>query len=301
MSKAEREPMGEESDADLLKGAFSDEPEKAPEKEPEKEPEPEKPEERPRDETGKFKAKEEKPEEPEPEKAEEPPEPDKAAEQPADDKRDHIPAWRLREEAEAKRAEKERADKLDRELQDMRRTMQQFQQHNQPKQEPIDPFENPTEWHKQQQETLQQTLLNERLNMSESMARFHFGDEVVDGALQWAKTLPPHETQAILQSRNPYGDLVKRKKQADTLAEIGTDPNAWKEKYKADLMKDPEFVKAVLAGAKTEAASRPESNITKLPPSLNRQPSAANAKADAGDPNDMPMSDSELLSDALRR
>lgn len=281
MSEAEQEPI--ESDADLLSGALADE--------------------KPRDDKGRFAKPEEKVEERAEEEAPEPVtvEESKAEAKPDDDKRDAIPAWRLREEAEAKRAALDRADKLERELQQARQQNRQYQQHNQPKAEPIDPFENPQEWQKQQTETLEQRLLNERFNMSEMLARQAFGDEAVEAAVQWAQSLPSHEQLAIRNSLNPYGDLVKRKKQADTLAEIGTDPGAYKERLKTELMKDPEFRKAMLADTKQEAVARPESNVTRLPPSLNRQQSAANAKADAGDPNDTPMSDADLLADALRR
>lgn len=281
---AEREP----TDSDLLNDAYA-------EAEPEAPP-----------------IEQETPEPPEAEAAETPgveetaqePETPAEPEEPEKEREGAIPTWRLREEAEAKRAEKERADKLEQELAQLRQQNQQFQsqiqQNNQPQQPEIDPYEDPKGWQKQQNDTFEQRLLNERLNMSEGMARLHFGDETVDTALQWVQTLPMHERQAILQSRNPYGDLVNRKRQADTLAEIGTDPKAYRDKVLEEAMQDQDFVKRVMESAKSGAEGRPEQHVTKLPPSLNRQQGAANAKADAGT-EVQPMSDAELLADAMRR
>ena len=308
MAEETRESTDSLKDEDLLNEAFSEGEPEAPVEEPQVE-EPEEvqaedeaqtsPE---RDEKGRFKAKE----------ADEPQEPEKATEeaatepeQPMDDDGGKIPSWRLKEEADAKRAAEDRARQLEQQNaqinQQLQSLQQQVQSFNQPKQEPIDPYENPEGWQKQQQDTLQQTLLNERLNMSESMARLHYGDETVDAALQWANTIPPYERQAILNARNPYGELVSRKQKADTLAEIGTDPKAYRERVLADAMKDPEFVKSVLEQAKTEAASRPEQHVTKLPASLNKAQTASDAKSDAGNPETVPMSDGELLADAMRR
>lgn len=294
--------MADENDSALLDELMSDKaPEPAKETEPVAEAPPKGPDRDP--ETGKFRAKaEEAAKEPDAQIA---PKADPAEPEPHQ-RHEGIPSWRLKEEADAKREALERASKYEAEAKEAReraqRYEQQLRQYTEKKPEPVDLHENPEAWQKQLNDNFERRLTNERLLMAESMARLHFGDAEIDGALDWAeKNLKPQEVDAIIQSRNPFGTLIGRKKQAETLAEIGTDPKAYREKVLADAMKDPEFVKAVLSQAKTEAASRPEQHVTKLPPSLNRASTAASAKSDAGDPNGIALTDAELLADALRR
>lgn len=268
-----------DSDADTFAGAFADQPQG----------EPDKPEE-PRDEDA-VEARE-----PEAEQSPEP-EADTLGDEPPAEKH-HIPlaeylSTRERaQKAEAEReAERQRSAAFERELQALR------QEQSKPKPEPIDPIEDPQGWQKQQLSTVEESMQNMQANFSQMLAERHYGKGVVDDAFQWILTRPAHEQQAVKFARDPYGEMVERKKQADTLAEIGTDPSAYRERLKSEFMKDPEFVSAVMAAAKAEAGARPDRHETRLPPSLNRQQSAANAKSDAGSIQDLP--DGELLDDAF--
>lgn len=84
--------------------------------------------------------------------------------------------------------------------------------------------------------------------------------------------------QRIYASPNPGEALVNWHKRSKTLAEVGDDPAAFRERIaketRENLMKDPEFRKQIVAELRGEAA-RPGADgnprtTTRLPPALNR-------------------------------
>lgn len=229
------------------------------------------------------------------------------AEQPAateDEKpSEAIPAWRLRETADAKRAAEQLAEERaqqNAQLQAQLATMQQqLQQMQQPRPDPIDPDIDPHGYQQQQFNTLHDQFNQRLVAQSRAFAESIHGKQVVDEAFSWcSQNLPHHESVAIANSADPFGQCVERKKQADALAEFGTDPKAYRERVLSEAMKDPDYVQKVIQAQREEAENRPENSTVKLPPSLNKQTAAASAKADAGD--SLPQSDKELFEDAMR-
>jgi len=96
--------------------------------------------------------------------------------------------------------------------------------------------------------------------------------------------------QRIYNSPNPGDALVSWHKRNQTLAEVGDDPTAYKERIREEtrqtLLKDPEFRKQLIADLRGEAAhgddGRPRTT-TRLPKSLNGAP-GSNLGAERSDP-----------------
>jgi hypothetical protein len=199
-----------------------------------------------------------------------------------------IPSWRLREEADARRAAEDRARALEARLGEVARHMQQTQQ--QP-----DFFANP--------DAATQTLITRTLQpyveMNEARMMYmcrmiadtvHGGDSVAEAERAFleahdSKTLDPADYERVVQSPNRYDAAVRWYKRQAVLSSVGDDPNAWFEQQLEARMSDPQFQAQVLERARSGAATRPSE--TRLPPSLSRStavaPSAPEPLGDMGD------------------
>ena len=281
-----------EDDKELFDSALTDEtPEiEAPQVEA---PEPEAP---PRDEHGRFapKAKEVEP------KEEETPQP--GANQPEQPKSEGIPPWRLKEEADARRAAEERARQYERDLEAMR---QQIAQNKQPEKVP-DIFEDPNAFVdygvRSAVDPVKQEITQLREFYSRREAEREFGADKVKAAYdaigQGLQSRDPESIaiyQRAMQSLDPYGEIVRWHQKTTVFSQIGSDPNAWLEKQLEERLKDPAYQAKLMERIRgsVQPAQRP---ITQLPPSLNKATSAA-SNEDDGEDN----SDGGLLKSALRR
>lgn len=144
-----------------------------------------------------------------------------------------------RQELEGKVGDAERArQEAERRAREMQ---EQLQAATQPKPEPVDPYEDPEGYQRQQRESLQQSVNQRLLAQSRVFAERIYGKDTVEEAYKWAcDHLPAHEANAIAASADPFGECVERKKKADALAEIGSDPKAWaeaeRERIRAELL-----------------------------------------------------------------
>jgi len=222
----------------------------------------------PRDESGKFAS---------PETAE-------AAETQSQEREPAIPPHRLREEAEARRAEKERADRLEQMLSQVLQQRPPTQQAPQQPQEPPDIFTDPEAWfkHKRDQEIapVLQQIQAARLDDARAVASVVHGDETVKAAEQAFNELAkrgavdPAEYQRIQSSPNPYRAAVEWHKRQSFLSEVGSDPSAYRERIKAEILAE------LNAGQQTQQQT--PVNVVKIPSSLNRATSAAPANQGGG-------------------
>jgi hypothetical protein len=122
--------------------------------------------------------------------------------------------------------EREKRQRAQQEAEYYRRLIEQ-----QKPQEKPDFYEDPEKFAAVQQQTVQQALWNERLNMSEAIVRDKHGDEVVDAAtqaFQQALQANPALYAEMRQARNPYGYVVDWHKKQSFLSEVG-DPDRWKQ------------------------------------------------------------------------
>jgi hypothetical protein len=119
---------------------------------------------------------------------------------------------------------------------------QQLAAITQPQQQPQtyqapDMFENPEGWQAHIQNTIAQTTLNDRLNVSEEIVRQSAGNETVNAAQEWGRQMLTHNpmfAQIFYGQRNPYGFLVKEHQRFRAISQLGDDPKqlddflAWK-------------------------------------------------------------------------
>ena len=130
---------------------------------------------------------------------------------------------------------------------------------------PPDPATDPQGAHDQLQASVQQSIFNERLNMSETMARQALGDEAVDQATEMFKAAVeknPALRQQLEAEQHPYGWLVNWAKREQAFADIG-DPDAWKEKVRGEI--EAKFKADIEA---LEAAQRDDAKRAQNPQSL---------------------------------
>ena len=135
---------------------------------------------------------------------------------------------RLRIQAE------ERAKFYESQFQQMQRQPQQpVQQQRQEREDVPDPILDPQGYADFRERKMQIMLINERVNMSEVMARQKHGDELVNQALDAAHRsgiAPQFQTE-----RDPFGSLIQWFRRASVLQEVGEDPAAYRTKIENDV------------------------------------------------------------------
>lgn len=135
-----------------------------------------------------------------------------------------VPVSVLKELREDRREAREQIARLEKQIADA----------SQPKPEPAktpDVFADPNAYTQHMQNQTNQAVTATTLNMSELMARDAYGDEKVDQAFAaLEKSRDRFAYQRIMQDKHPYRALVNWHGQQQLLAEIGNDPDAWREK-----------------------------------------------------------------------
>ena len=164
--------------------------------------------------------------------------------------------------------EREKRQAAERELQQLRQWREQMEaQARAAQQKTPDIYEDPEGFVRQTQESVQQMLWNERLNMSEALARDKFGDEAVESAtqaFQQAARANPAIYAEMRQHPNPYAYVVNWHKRQSILSEIGEDPDKWKQSQ----------IEALKEQVRQELLSQaqPSPKPTAPPPSLSKAP-----------------------------
>lgn len=279
-----------EDDKELFESAFKDDVIDQPEVVDT--PQPDIPQERQRDEHGRFAPKAQEPAQPEP--VQERPEP----------KTEGIPSWRLKEEAEARRAAEERASRVEREIAELRQQLTQSTKKAEPEQpapEPWDP--GYTEYVQNQAAAAVQARYEAAIQaMAKETAYARHTEEVVTAAEKAfieannSRTLDQADFHRVMNSPNRYSAVVEWHKRQQVFSTVGNDPNAWLEKQLEERLKDPAYQAQLLDRIRGTAQPQPGTRpVTQLPPSLNKTTRAA---ASAEDDDD---SDAGLLKSALRR
>lgn len=239
-------------------------------------PEPEVAQAQPRDEAGRFAAKAE----PEP-TAE--PAPQAQAQPDARDNSGGIPSWRLKEEAEARRAAEERYQNTVREMANLQAQIQQFQKQSQPAKPVPDIFEDANAFVNHHTgeavSPLKQEITQLREYYSQMRAVDKHGDEKVRAAYDWIahgmQSRDPARMmiyQRAMGSYDPYGEIIREHQKQTIFEQIGSDPNAYFEKQLEERMKDPAFQAKLMGNIRGSAQTRP--GTTQIPPSLSRVSSA---------------------------
>ena len=193
-------------------------------------------------------------------------------------------------ERRKRQASDARAEKLERDLAEMRGQMSQLTQRlntpapapqPEPKPRP-EMWTDPDAWGKSLIEEavgpLQQQLTQTTERFSRTLAVKDHGAETVQAAysaLGQAMQSDPGaiaDYRRIMASEHPYEAMVSWHKRSQAAAEIGNDPAAYRERLKAEIL-------AELKGAQPDPqpSPSPRNPIVKLPPSLNRIPAGHSA------------------------
>lgn len=199
------------------------------------------------------------------------------------------PAWRLKEEADARRAAEQERDRYRVELETFRRQ----QQEQKPK---PDMFENPDAFVDQgvraQLDPVRQEIGQLLEFYSRREAVREHGQEKVKAAYDWiAEGMQSRDPERMaiynraMGSFDPFGEIVTGHQKHSLFEQIGTDPNAYVDKQLDERLKDPAFAAKMLERIRGVTQQRPSSSVTQLPPSLNRMSSAAPRSGD-GDEDD---------------
>lgn len=207
-----------------------------------------------------------------PEPAEEPNPAQGKGEEPAappaapEEKHQAIPISALMDEREKRQAAERRAQEIERRL-------QEFEAKSKPR---VDFYDNPEQAIAEERTNYQRALWNERLNMSEIVARQQHGDETVSAATEafmQAAAQNPALGMDLQRQANPYGFVVNWHKQQSILAEIGNDPAAYRERLRAEIMAEQQAAAAQVAPSPTQ---RP---ATVPPRSMASAPAAGSHRA----------------------
>jgi hypothetical protein len=273
---------------------------------PEPEPEPEAIE-RPRDEHGRFLPKSEGDAppavQPQPE-ADPQPAPQR---QEAPEHRDAIPPWRLKEEADARRAEAEARRLAEQERDELRQRMAMLEKQNQQPQKIPDIYEDPNAFVDHGVRTAVDPVKQEIAQLREFYSqrdaiREHGAEKVKSAYAALDQALRARDPEAVgvyqraRQSLDPFGDIVRWHQKQTVFSQIGPDPNAWLEQQLEERLKDPAYQAKLLERVRGHVQQQPNRPVTQLPPSLNKATASSPSDGDGDDD-----SEAGLLKSALRR
>ena len=292
-------PIDQTSDAELFRGALSDEPPAAEPPAPAPQETPAEPQqaqepaavEQPRDEHGRW-----APRTPTPDQAEQAP----AAATPQQPEPDAVPSWRLRELREQREAEANRARSLEAELADMRRRHAAMEQQvRQQRQEPVqvpDLIADPAAYHAHVEQTFNERLRNMEANFSFRIAHSANGEmfeQAYGDMISRAERGDPSIVRMVMQSPDPGTAMINWYRREQTLQKVGNDPDAWFQRQLDERLKDPKFaggiVDKIRNGSQPAPGGQQPSGVPtefQIPPSLNRVAASASNTEAIGDLTD---------------
>ena len=205
-------------------------------------------------------------------------------------------------EAERERFEREAAaarEEAQRQIQAMQQQLQRIEaeRHQQP---PPDRYQDPDAYEAYREQAASQREQQLRYELAETKAYAQYGYATVKEAMEEAlkaAAADPQLDRSLSSAPNPFAAVVEWHRSQKVLAEVGDDPQAYREKLRQTLLQDPEFRKQAMETWQAEARSaqpgseRPQST-TRLPPSLSKTPASKSAPV-------VEMDDAGLLKEAL--
>lgn len=210
---------------------------------------------------------------PEPEEAKG--EPEAAPPAATEEKPQSIPITALLDEREKRQEAMRRAEMAERRAQELERRIAAAQQ----QQKRPDWFEKPDEAIQYHTAPLEQRILSDKLDISETMAEDKYGAEAVAAAkaayLQ-AIQEDPALHQRTLKSKHPYDEVVKWHKRQSFVSQIGDDPDAWLEAQIAARMQQQ--------GSSPAPVNRPPVSLAAAPAAGRASPQAKGSAFDQAFP-----------------
>lgn len=161
--------------------------------------------------------------------------------------------------------QRERRQKAEHRVEELKQQLADLQ----PKDDEISIFNDEDGWKAQQEQKLNTTLRNEKLNMSQALAEDSLGTEAVDEAVTWFKEEAPKSAYLADRFNNaklPFHEVVKMFKE-DKARRV--DPDVLRSEIKAEI----------LAELKTESTEKePDKTIT--PSIANKRSGSSNETGD---------------------
>lgn len=230
-----------------------------------------------------------------------PPEPPAPEPSPSPAAEPAIPPSRLREEAEARRAAERRAEALERQIAEM-----------QPRLEPkprTDMFENPSAFVQEEVQPILDPVQREIGSLREFYSkrdaiREHGQEKVAEAFNAMHQALGSGDPDAssayarIKGSQDPFGDLVSWHSRNQVLAEVGSDPAAYRQKIIEEALKDPEVRKRLFEETRQQAQ---QSGNVITRPSISTLPSLSRVGAVALPDSSADVSDDDLWNNTTSR
>lgn len=203
------------------------------------------------------------------------PEPERQERQ--QDERGRVPSRVLRESNESRRvAEAERA-RLEAENREIRTRLEQLERNRQQpgqQQAPQKPdmFADPEGYEQWLRNDIEQKTSERRINGSFQDAADEHGERFQTAFQTLVASRDPQLVGNIVNSHNPGRTLMAWHDRQVLLSEIGSDPAAYKERVRQELLRDPEVRRQTLSGMRNDALrgdgdGGPRTR-TRLPPSL---------------------------------
>lgn len=212
-----------------------------------------------------------------------------------------VPPHRLREEAEARRQAEDRARSLESESATLRRELEELRRANvktEPQEPPPSLWENEQAWGQNLVGPLEKRMVEMRVDFSRQVAEVKHGSEKVRAAYQaFAEAAQGGDPAAVYIASNaeklsdPFGAIIDWHSKASVVREIGTDPEAYKEK----LLSDPEFLAKAVEMARKTAEASSGAPQGQQPPAFNLPPSLNSSRGSSPAAPATSMSDSELF------
>lgn len=187
---------------------------------------------------------------------------------PAQEPNKMVPLKALEEERKGRQDWKEKAIRAEAALEALQKQQSQPQANTQPQEAP--------------QLTPELALVNERMNMSEIMVRSQHQD--VDDMLavfQKAADQNPALRAQLLQERHPWQWMYDQAKRMQAMEEIGSDPEAYKQRLRDELLAQLQAEQASSTQTQAQAAPAAAPAAPALPKSLATSRSAAPRTAPA--------------------
>jgi hypothetical protein len=206
-----------------------------------------------------------------------------------DDNAAMVPSWRVREINEEKRALAEKVAAFEAERRQwQQRPAPQPAPVAQEKAEPPDPLLDPVGYREFIRNELREERLNERREESLAKAHEEHKEEFEEAYAAAQKAVDPALKARMQQSRDPGKTLIQWHRERKTMAEVGTDPNAFFEKrfeaYLSDPANQAKVLERIRGGTQTQPGAARQAAPVNLPPSLTRATNAsANISADDDD------------------
>ncbi len=184
---------------------------------------------------------------------------------------DHVPIQAMLDE-------RDKRQRTERELEMFREKLAAYESQ---KQNPApDLYADPEARLRFENEQFERRLVNTKLEQSRWMANRDFGKDVVDSAFEYFNEHPELSHQ-FLTSPSPFHDAVEFYKRQKVADEVGTDPEAYKAKLRAEL--EAEIREKVLAEASQNSAPTAK---PKFPGSLAAAPAAGKASGSEAQKSD---------------